>query len=67
MTSRSDPDIVVIDPSNPNRDRGRFDPERVGRYNPNDREPRPQVTPEDVEATRAELEELKRRTRRKSA
>jgi hypothetical protein len=46
---------------------GRFDPARFGRLNPDDKEPRPEVAPEDIEATRAELEDLKRRTRRKSA
>lgn len=65
MTSRADRRIVTVDPSAPAP--GRFDPARAGRPDPRDREPRPEVTPEDVAATRAELEELKRRTRRRSA
>ena len=64
MPSRAD-HPTAADLSDP--DRGRFDPARVGRPNPHDREPRPAVAPEDVEATHAELEELKRRTRRRSA
>jgi hypothetical protein len=65
MTSRADRPTVAADLSDPAR--GRLDPARVGRPDPRDREPRPKVAPEDVEATRAELTELKRRTRRKSA
>lgn len=65
MTSRADRPTVAADPSDPTR--GRFDPARAGRPNPHDREPRPEVAPEDMEATRAELNELKRRTRRRSA
>lgn len=52
---------IAADLSEPYR--GRFDAARVGRPNPNDKEPRPEVTLEDTEATRAELEELKRRAR----
>jgi hypothetical protein len=65
MTSRADRRTVAADLSDPAR--GRFDPARAGRPDPRDREPRPEVTTEDVEAARAELEELKRRTRRGSA
>lgn len=65
MISRDEPNIVVVDQSDPNR--GRFDPSRVGRPHPDDDELRPQLTPEDIAATRAELKELNRRTRRKSA
>ena len=56
---------VVVDQSDPNR--GRYDPSRVGRPNPADTEPRPPVSAEDIEATRAELAELRRRMTRKSA
>lgn len=66
MTSRDEPErIVRVDLSDPNR--GRFDPVRVGKPNPNDKEPRPEVSDEDFEATRAELAELRRRMTRKSA
>jgi hypothetical protein len=65
MPSRVDRPTVAADLSDP--ERGRLDPARVGRPDPHDREPRPEVAPEDVAATRAELEELKRRTRRRSA
>lgn len=51
--------IVVVDQSDPNR--GRIDRSRFGKPNPNDTEPRPVITPEDFEATRAELSELWRR------
>jgi len=63
MTSRNK--NVSADLKDP--DRGRFDPTRVGRRHPDDREPRPDVTPEDAAATRAELDALKRRMTRKSA
>lgn len=56
---------VVVDQSDPNR--GRYDPSRVGKPNPADTEPRPPVSAEDIEATRAELAELRRRMTRKSA
>lgn len=65
MPSRAERRTVVADLDNP--DRGRFDPKRVGQPNPHDREPRPEEAPEDIEATRAELEELKRRARCKTA
>ena len=56
---------VVVDQSDPNR--GRYDPSRAGKPNPADTEPRPPVSPEDIEATRAELAELRRRMTRKTA
>ena len=56
---------VMVDQSDPNR--GRHDPSRVGKPNPADTEPRPPVSAEDIEATRAELAELRRRMTRKSA
>ena len=40
---------------------GRVDRSRMGRRNPADTEPRPEIPPEDIEATRAELAELRRR------
>jgi len=55
----------VVDQSDPNR--GRSDPDRVGKYNPNDTEERPVITQEDIEATRAELAELRRRMTRRTA
>lgn len=64
MTSRAKR-TVRADLSDPNR--GRFDPARIGRPNPNDTEPRPVVSDEDFEATRAELDELRRRMLRQSA
>ena len=56
---------VIVDQSDPNR--GRYDPDRVGKPNPADTEPRPVVSAEDIEATRAELAELRRRMTRKTA
>jgi len=56
---------VVVDQSDPNR--GRIDRSRFGKPNPNDTEPYPVTSPEDAEATRAELAELHRRMTRKSA
>lgn len=58
MTIRTER-MVRIDPRNPPP--GRFDPERVGKPNPKDREPRPVVTEADVSATRAALARQKRR------
>ena len=46
---------------------GRVDRARMGRRNPADTEPRPEIPPEDIEATRAELAELRRRMTRKTA
>ena len=46
---------------------GRGDRARMGRRNTADTELRPEVPPEDIEATRAELAELRRRMTRKSA
>jgi len=57
--------IVVVDQSDPNR--GRIDRSRFGKPNPADTEPYPVTSPEDIEATRAELDELRRRMTRKSA
>jgi hypothetical protein len=57
--------IVTVDASDPNR--GRFDPTRFGKFNPNDTEERPVITREDIEATRAELAELRRRMTRRTA
>jgi len=57
--------IVIVDQSDPNR--GRYDPSRVGKPNPADTEPRPPVSAEDIEATRAELAELRRRMTRRTA
>lgn len=62
MPSRADRPTAAADPN-----RGRFDPARVGQPNPQDQEPRPAVAPEDAEAAHAELEDLKRQTRRRSA
>ncbi len=56
---------VVEDQSDPNR--GRYDPSRVGKPNPADTEPRPPISVEDIEATRAELAELRRRMTCKTA
>lgn len=55
----TDERTVVVDQSDPNR--GRYDPSRVGKPNPADTEPYPTASPEDVEVTRAELAELRRR------
>ena len=56
---------VIVDQSDPNR--GRYDPDRTGKPKPADTEPRPVVSAEDIEATRAELAELRRRMTRKTA
>ncbi len=56
---------VTIDAADPNR--GRVDRTRMGRRNPADTEPRPPISPEDIEATRAELAELRRRMTRQTA
>ena len=56
---------VVVDQSDANR--GRYDPSRVGKHNPNDTEERPVITQEDIDATRAELAELRRRMTRRTA
>ena len=55
---------VIVDQSDPNR--GRYDPSRVGKPNPKDTEERLVITPEDIEATRAELAELRRRMTRRT-
>ena len=57
--------IVVLDQSDPNP--GRVDRPRMGRRNSANTEPRPEVPPEDIEATRAELAGLCRRRTPKSA
>ncbi len=46
---------------------GRVDRARMGRRNPADTEPRPEVPPADIEATRAELAELRHRMTRRTA
>ena len=51
--------IVLVDVSDPNR--GRFGPARFRRPNPDDKASHPIAAPENVEATRAELDELRRR------
>lgn len=56
---------VTIDTSDPNR--GRFDPTRFRKPNPNDTEPRPVITPEDAAATRAGLDDLRRRLTKRTA
>ncbi len=50
---------VTVDQSDPSR--GRVDRARMGRRNPADTEPHPPISAEDIEATRAELAELRRR------
>ncbi len=57
--------LVTILASDPNP--GRVDRTRMGRRNPADTEPRPEVPLEDIEATRAELAELRRRMTRRTA
>ena len=57
--------LVTIPACDP--DPGRVDRARMGRRNPADTEPRPEVPPEDLEATRAELAELRRRMTRRTA
>lgn len=57
--------VVTILASDPNP--GRVDRTRMDKCNPADTEPRPAVPPEDIEATRAELAELRRRMTRKTA
>jgi hypothetical protein len=51
--------LVTILASDPQP--GRVDRSRMGRRNPADTEPRPPIPLEDIEATRAELAELRRR------
>lgn len=57
--------LVTILASDP--DPGRVDRARMSRRNPGDAKPRPEVPPEDIEATRTGLAELRRRMTRKSA
>jgi hypothetical protein len=54
-----------MDQSDP--DPGRVDRTRMGRRNPADTEPRPPISAEDIEATRTELAELRRRMTRRTA
>lgn len=56
--------LVTILASDPQP--GRVDRSRMGRRNPADTEPRPPIPPEDIEATRAELAELRRRMTRRT-
>ena len=55
----SDMGLVTILASD--RGPGRVDPSRMGKRNPLDTEPRPPVPQEDIDATRAEVAELRRR------
>ena len=48
--SMDDAHLVWIDMKNPPP--GRIGPSRMGKHNPNDTEPRPVITAEDIEATR---------------
>ncbi len=65
-TSRDEPKrMVTINANDPNP--GRIDRSRFGKPNPADTEPYPAITPEDAEATRAELAELRRRMTRRTA
>lgn len=65
MTSRSEFDRKAAEAHDAGR--GRIDPERLRRRHPDDHEARPEVSGADAAATKAELDELKRRTRRRSA
>ncbi len=56
---------VTVDQSDPNP--GRIDRSRFGKPNPADTEPYPATDPEDAEATRVELAELRRRMTRRTA
>ncbi len=55
---------VVIDQSDSIP--GWVDRARIGGRNPADTEPRPPISAEDIEATRAELAELRRRMTRRT-
>lgn len=55
---------MTIEASNPNT--GRVDRAHLGKPNSADTEPRPIVSTEDIEATRTELAELRRRMTRKA-
>ena len=61
----TDKRTVTIGQSDPNP--GRIDRSRFGKPNPADTEPYPATSPEDTEATRAELAELRRRMTRRTA
>lgn len=56
---------VTVDQSDPNP--GRIDRSRFGKPNPADTEPYPATSPEDAEATRVELAELRRCMTRRTA
>jgi hypothetical protein len=56
---------VVVDQSDPNR--GCIDRSRLETPDPGDTEPYPVPSPEDIEATRAELAELRLRMTRRTA
>ncbi len=56
--------MVTIDAADPNP--GRVDRSRLGKPNPADTEARPPIPPEDIEATRIELAELRRRMARRT-
>jgi len=57
--------MVTIDAADPNP--GQVDRSRFGKSNPADTEPHPPISAEDIEATRAELAELRRRMTRRTA
>ena len=54
----------LVDQTDPNR--GRVNRDKLDQFNPADTEERPVISPEDLEATRKELQELKRRMTRKA-
>lgn len=56
--------ILASDQADP--DRGRIDRARFGKPNPADTEAYPVTDPADIAATRAELDELRRRMTRKT-
>jgi len=57
--------LVTILASDPQP--GRVDCSRIGRRSPADTEPRPSIPLKDIEVTRAELAELRRRTTHRTA
>ena len=64
--SRDEPKrLVTLLASDPQP--GRVDRARMGRRNPADTEPHPPSSAKDIEATRAELAELRRRMTRRTA
>lgn len=56
---------VVVDQSDPSW--GRIDRSRLGTPHPGNTGPYPVTSPEDIEATRAELADLRRRMTRRTA